>query len=104
MISDISKQKLNQLSEDVIMQTPVDTGYAIANWNISLNTPDNSITETRDPSGANALSNAKSAIDRYKLGDEIYITNNVPYILQLEDGYSSQSSMMVERAILNFKD
>jgi hypothetical protein len=62
----------------VTLKTPVDTGRARANWLIGINLI---------PQGySSGQSLGPSAISQYKVGDIIYIANNLPYIGVLEYG------------------
>lgn len=67
----------------VSQKTPVDTGRARANWNVSPGTPDRSVSES-----------TSSQMPSLRKGDgegPIYITNSLPYIGKLEDGSSTQA-------------
>ena len=67
--------------DGITKKTPVDTGRARGNWNFSVGSPDSTIDEN-----ATKIKPAK-----LKKGDgleDIYITNNLPYIKRLEDGHS----------------
>lgn len=78
--------------------TPVDTGRARSNWNVDINIVDVQIVEptSKDPGPEKAL----SAIARYKLNDVAYISNNLPYIRRLNEGYSQQApAAFVETAV-----
>ena len=70
---------------ELVAATPVDTGRARSNWNPSLNVPDTTIQEP----------NQKKVIDpivsAYKITDTILISNNLPYINRLNEGYSKQA-------------
>lgn len=94
----------------VVLATPVDTGRARSNWQVSLNVP---ITDDRDAfapgkagstGGTNAqaaLNQGKGVIDSAQPGSGIYITNNLPYIGRLNDGSSAQAPAgFVQDAVL----
>ncbi len=85
--------------------TPVDTGWASANWWPSVSTPASANTG-RPGEGSVASREAQRAagvtqVLSYKLGQgSIYITNNVPYIDRLNNGWSQQSPAgFVDRAV-----
>ena len=81
------------IDRTVVMATPVDTGRARANWIASLNAPTSATTTSVSPSGAEAMEQAAGVIAGYD-GDndaEIHITNNLPYIGPLNEGYSRQA-------------
>jgi hypothetical protein len=68
----------------VTRKTPVDTGRARANWNVGAGKPDLSTIEAGESSPPPSLSKGD--------GEEaIYITNNLDYIFELEDGSSKQA-------------
>lgn len=76
----------------VVMATPVDTGRARSNWQVSLNSPASGTLATEDPSGQAAIAQGRSVIAGYqKPGGAIHITNNLPYIGRLNDGWSAQA-------------
>lgn len=77
----------------VVMQTPVDTGRARANWIAALNAPAEEATAKTDRGGGAAIQQAAGVVGRYD-GDrdvEIHITNNLPYIQRLNEGSSYQA-------------
>lgn len=83
--------------------TPVDTGWARANWLASVTQP---ITEPAgDPENVSAAESEKEAglgkVLAYRLSaGSVFISNNVPYITRLNDGYSQQAPAgFVQRAI-----
>lgn len=83
--------------------TPVDTGWARANWIPSIG------ESGRDPIGEPGNSGTASAAQQsgmagvlgYDISQgKVYITNNVPYIGALNDGHSQQQPRgFVQRAI-----
>lgn len=76
--------------------TPVDTGHARANWVPSVGDPFSSEVD-----GDAASQAGVAQVLGYQLGDgAAWISNNVPYILRLNDGWSAQQPAgFVERAI-----
>lgn len=86
------------LRESPPLGTPVDTGWAKANWVPSVGSPFNGIADQREPTpgdmarrmgdqqeGLNALLSWRQA------DGPIFVTNNVPYIGALNAGHSPQS-------------
>ena len=94
----------------VVMGTPVDTGRAKSNWIAQINSAPSDVIEAYVPGGEGwtaddneqaAMAQAEGIIRNYRYGDEIHITNNLPYIQRLNDGYSPQAGAnFVEEAIL----
>jgi hypothetical protein len=75
----------------IVQRMPKDTGRATANQQISINSlPSGSVLEF-DKSGNATISNGGAALARFKLGDTIFLYNNVEYILSLECGHSKQA-------------
>jgi hypothetical protein len=89
----------------VVERTPVDTGRARANWNISTDSPDFTTTDAGQyPEMQNnaALTAATKAERVLGQGDVrvVWIANGLPYINRLNHGHSQQApSAFVETAI-----
>lgn len=79
------------LDRAVVLATPVDTGRARGNWFASLNAPSSETTDSTDATGSGAINRAAGIAQRAKLGDSVWLTNNLPYILPLENGSSKQA-------------
>lgn len=84
---------------ELVLSTPVDTGRARSNWLVGIDGP------RRETVGAmptsTAIARAQDAIEASRSGQSIWISNNLPYIGRLNDGYSAQAPAgFVERAIL----
>lgn len=76
----------------VVLATPVDTGRARANWIATIAVPANFSKTEVDPGGQTTIAQAAAVIKSYKLGSGgIFITNNVAYIVPLEEGSSQQA-------------
>jgi len=83
--------------------TPVDTGWARANWIPSVGAPAVSPVGSRAAvDGGAAQQAALARLLGYKLEQgPVYATNNVPYIAQLNEGSSRQApAAFVQRAIV----
>ena len=75
----------------IVKRMPVDTGRARANTQISLhNLPSDATLET-DKSGNATIASGNRELSQFKLGDTVFIYNNVEYILSLEFGSSKQA-------------
>ena len=75
-----------ELFKRVIYKTPVDTGRARANWQVTIGAIADGTLEVDDKSGGATMSKATAASAGFKAGDIIYLTNNLPYIRRLEEG------------------
>ena len=89
----------------IILRTPVDTGRLRGNWFVSIEEPIKNTTEGFDKSGASALTSALSTVNKMKLGQKIYLTNNLPYASAIENGHSQGQAPqgMVKVTINEFK-
>lgn len=82
-----------ELSQKIVLLTPVDTTRAEANWIAKLNTVPQDFDEARRnlAGGRQNLEAAKALAKRIKLGDVFVIANSTPYIMFLEQGSSRQA-------------
>lgn len=74
-----------KVDSELVNTTPVDTGRARANWLPTLNIPANYSNASLTPQSPEDVTKA------FKITDTIYITNNLPYINRLNDGYSQKA-------------
>lgn len=83
----------------VVRMSPVDTGRFRANWQVSLNVEATGTVEhIPGVAGSTGGQNTQKALNQlakvtkdYKLGDTIYIINNIVYGPRLNDGHSKQA-------------
>lgn len=76
-------------------------GSLRANWQATINAPASGVVSSTD--GAAALNSARSVTARYKVGDDMYLTNNLPYAQRVEDGWSQQRPQgMVRVSVMDF--
>ena len=81
--------------------TPVDTGYARAQWTPSLHEPVKRVSAP-DQSGQRASDDVGTTVASLELGNEFWLTNGASYIRPLEAGYSRQAPLgMVAPVLLN---
>jgi hypothetical protein len=74
-----------EITNGIVLKTPVDTGRARANWFPSLDAPSGNVTTKIDPSGSGAIASARPLAEQAS-GRVFYLTNNLPYIRHLEYG------------------
>lgn len=94
----------------VVLATPVDTGRARANWQVRLAEPAQGLVDsfpegkegsTGGPAAQAAIAQGKAVIEGFQGGTSIHVTNNLPYIGKLNDGWSAQAPAgFVQKAIL----
>jgi hypothetical protein len=81
----VARKVALELQARVIEKSPVDKGFLRANWNVSLNLMDTA-EYSSDISGSTAIARGVGELFSFKVGDSIYITNNLPYVGKLEFG------------------
>lgn len=100
-VEDVRKTYAFALYSSIVKKTPVDTGRARGNWNVSVGKPDPTVEgEEKYPksSGKNKAKppvklkySAPKELPNPKEDESIFICNNLPYIESLEFGSSKQS-------------
>jgi hypothetical protein len=90
--TDIVMRKITlELFSRVILKSPVDTGRFRNNWVMATGTYSNETTEATDKSGSRAIGTVASQVNSVKMGGLIYLTNSLPYAIELERGSSKQA-------------
>lgn len=90
----------------VIVRTPVDTGRARGNWQTSLGFPVTAQISRRvhgKGDSAAPAGEASAVVGKFLMGDkdgDVYLSNNVPYIMFLEYGSSIQAPVGMVRITL----
>jgi hypothetical protein len=98
------------VDEEIVRNTPVDTGLARSNWRASVGSPLNSTIEpykrgnrlgiNETANASDAIAQARFAISSRESGQVAYLTNNVWYIGRLNSGSSTQAgNNFVEKSI-----
>ena len=103
-------QAATKMLEYLVKETPVDTTEALSNWQIGIGRPVNSelppYAKGKGGSTASVSRNAAIHVGTQKLltakpGQAVYLSNLVPYIRRLNNGYSKPPGCcFVEAAIL----
>ena len=88
----VVKKAFIGLSSDIIKDTPVAEGRLRANWQVGINKFDESTTEDIDKSGSTTIARVEGDSNRFKLGDTITLSNNLPYAHRIEfEGWSKKA-------------
>ncbi len=82
---------IEEIGNRLVPATPVDTGFARANWRPSLNVPIDIPVSFLDPSGQATMARIATVAARWRIGDVAYIRNNIAYIAALNAGSSPQA-------------
>lgn len=99
------------VDQAVVLSTPVDTGRARSNWRVSLGSrprgvinpysPGSGLGRGEQQNAQAAMAQAAAAVAQRRDGQDIYISNNVPYIGKLNDGSSRQAPAgFVQQAVM----
>ena len=98
------------LVRELVNHTPVDTSAALSNWQVSLDSAKFNFINPYVPgdfgytaaaSSAQALGVAIGVLGKKKPGQTIFISNNAPYIRDLNSGTSKQAPAgFVESAVM----
>lgn len=96
----LKRKVATAVDASLVLSTPVDTGRARSNWQPELNKP---AEGESDPMPASeALARAEAVIQAAQPDDEIHLTNNLPYIGKLNEGWSAQApANFVETAVID---
>lgn len=107
--NDIVKAYVPELAADLADATPVDTSTALSNWQVSINNPQRDFIDAHNY-GAFGSTAFVSIMDTYQLakiaaepgrpGQSYWLSNNAPYIIDLNQGSSKQApAMFIEKTI-----
>lgn len=87
----------------VIRDTPVDSGRARANWQLTEGAPATGTVETTAPGKQGLTVNEAQQIAKTTGDTSLYLSNNLPYIQGLEEGTSKKAPEgMVRRNVVRF--
>jgi hypothetical protein len=110
MASEAAKEVASEVLGVLAYTTPVDTSQALSNWLVTLNDPATQkiapyfpgvYGTTQGVSAQQTVNEGLYAMGAKKPGQPIYITNNQPYIVDLNNGSSKQEPAgFVQRAVL----
>lgn len=105
-----TKKAIISLTNDIIYDTPVDTGRLRNNWIPSINKSETSYsmlgtdTSKRRSKERPTLQETISKVNTLQLGDTFYFTNNLPYAKRIEfDNWSAKAPAgMVRKNLLKW--
>lgn len=76
---------------EIVLRSPVDTGRFRGNNIVSVGSPVYTNTANVDPTGAETINRGLSAMSGLEPFTQVFIQNNLPYAVPLEDGHSKQA-------------
>jgi len=92
----VAQESYTETASKVIVSSPVDEGLFRNNWMSGLNEPNTSTTTATAKKGFGAKGGARFTeflhlSTQFKLGDQMFLTNSLPYARRLEYGHSSMA-------------
>lgn len=75
------------LTNELVSETPVRDGIAKSNWFVTRNTPSQDVNPMDTDQKPKGIQNINAA----KGDDTIWVCNNLPYIVRLDNGWSGQA-------------
>lgn len=92
------------LFKNIIKRTPVDTGRLRANWQAEINSIPTDVVKATDKPGGKTIAAAQAETGKAKLGDSIFLINNLEYAEVIENGDRTHLPQgMVKRTVAEFK-
>lgn len=85
-VTKLMKAATFEFFRTITISTPVDTGRARAGWTLSINVPSGYVP----PEGKYGMPSMPK-LGNFTVKDVIYISNNLPYIVPLNNGHSEQA-------------
>lgn len=90
-----------QLLEGVVNMTPVLTGRARGNWQVTIGAPTTTQLNVEDKDGGPTKTAGEAVIQSITTLGAVYLTNNLPYITELEKGTSTKAPQGMVRVTLD---
>lgn len=88
----LQRKIIGEFLQGVVLASPVDTGAFRGNNLVSIGSVDVRYDLNKvDKSGGQTIAEGNVKILQAKIGDLVYIQNNLPYSVALENGYSQQA-------------
>lgn len=106
-VSDVSVEVALAVVQSLAYTTPVDTSFALSNWQIGFDVPisadrpafhEGEGGSTKSASAIATVRDAQKVLSHYIPGQDIYIGNAADYIDALEHGASPQGEFFAEAA------
>lgn len=100
----VIRQSAVALQSGMVEKSPVDTGRFKGNWQCGIGVLNLDTSAGNDANGSGAIAKTIAAVQGWKAGQTIYMTNNLPYARRLEFGWSQQApSGVVRLTVLDFQ-
>ncbi|MDM1760697.1 MULTISPECIES: hypothetical protein [Acinetobacter] len=88
----LQRKIISEFLQGVVLASPVDTGAFRGNNLVSIGSVDVRYDLNKvDKVGGQTIAEGNMRILQAKIGDLVYVQNNLPYSVALENGYSQQA-------------
>lgn len=92
----VAQESYVYVASDVIVRSPVDQGLFRNNWRSGLNKPNTLVTADKAKKGFGEAGGARFTeflhlSTSFNIGDELFLTNSLPYARRLEYGHSKMA-------------
>ncbi|MDQ9022830.1 hypothetical protein RFI02_17125 [Acinetobacter sichuanensis] len=89
----LQRKIISEFLQGVVLASPVDTGAFRGNNLVSIGSVDVRYDLNKvDKVGGQTIAEGNIKVLQAKIGDLVYVQNNLPYSVALENGYSQQAS------------
>ncbi len=101
-VNKLARSTMFNVLRGLVLGTPVDTGRARGNWQVSISNPINSQSDDLDKSGQPTINKGLAAMAKAKAikYPVLWLTNNLPYIEALNDGHSEKAPAKFVEAVI----
>jgi hypothetical protein len=103
-VTALQKKLVLEALKRIVEKTPVDTGRARGNWQVTIGAPAEGILSNKTPVGTATVERGRRALDGLPDFQIVWISNNLEYIQFLEEGSSRQAPRgMVRLTVLELR-
>lgn len=87
-----SREAVRRAISTLIRLTPRESGWAVSNWIVTVGLPFEGTVGSKDSVSFSAQQSSIAGLGTYRdLRQQIYVTNNVPYVGRLNAGSSTKT-------------
>lgn len=92
--SELQRKITAAMLQGVVLKSPVDTGAFRGNHRVSIGSVDDTKDFLKkDTTGTTTIADGMAKILSIQLGKRVFISNNLPYAIRLENGHSGQAPL-----------
>lgn len=90
-VTELQRKIVLEALKRVVLKTPVDTGRARGNWQVSIGSPAGTKLDVTDKAGGETITKGLAVLTGLSPYQIVFIDNNLEYIEFLEHGSSKQA-------------